>query len=104
MDVKITGTFPGLMVYTNNVALMLQQLKGLRSSIPYVMKWVLFVNKSCTKGESFLLKMDYRRARGCTCGQSISVQNFVEFSGGLCIPALPELNHKLHKTDKRSRI
>ena len=78
MDVKITGTLPGLMVYTN-VALMLQQLKGLRRSISYVMKRVLFVNKSCTKGESFLLTMDYKRVRGCTCGQSISVQNFVEF-------------------------
>ena len=52
----------------NNVALMLQQLKGLRRSISYVMKRVLFVNKSCTKGESFLLKI-----RGWTCGQSISV-------------------------------
>ena len=52
---------------------MLQQLKGLRRSISYVTKRVLFVNKSCTKGESFLLKMDYKRVRGWTCGQSISV-------------------------------
>lgn len=53
---------------------MLQQLKGLRRSIWYVMKRVLFVNKSCTKGELFLkLKMDYKRVRGWTYGQSISV-------------------------------
>lgn len=38
---------------------MLQQFKGLRRSIWYV-KGVLFVNKSYAKGESFLLKMDYK--------------------------------------------
>ena len=43
----------------NNLALMLQQFKGLRRSIWYV-KGVLFVNKSYAKGESFLLKMDYK--------------------------------------------
>ena len=52
---------------------MLQQLKGLLRSISYFMKRVLFVNKSCTKGESFLLKIDYKRGRGWNCGQSISV-------------------------------
>ena len=47
---------------------MLQQLKGLRRSISYVMK-----KGAICQGESFLLKMDYKRVRGWTYGESISV-------------------------------
>lgn len=59
---------------------MLQQLKGLRRSIWYVMKRVLFVNKSCTKGESFLLKMDYKRVRVRPMGRASPYKTLLSFS------------------------